>query len=170
MAETQIITTMIKYKQWANNEILASMPMFDPQAHATERHTAIRILNHTYVVDRIFAAHLTQVRHDYAAPFTTETPTLELLSADIKTSDEWYVGYVTDLTPAQLDESIDFTFTDGDPGRMTRAEMLAHLALHGDYHRGAVGRIMSQLSIKPPEAFTAYLHKTEPSARRRLPQ
>jgi len=42
-----------------------------------------------------------------------------------------------------------------------------HLVVHGDYHRGAVGRIMSQLSIKPPEAFTAYLHKTEATARRR---
>jgi hypothetical protein len=40
----------------ANAEILTAMKRFDEQAHATERHTAIRILNHTFVVDRIFAA------------------------------------------------------------------------------------------------------------------
>ena len=31
--------------------------------------------------------------------------------------------------------------------RMSREEMLAHVATHGGYHRGAVGRILSQLSL-----------------------
>ncbi len=170
VSEAQFIKTMFLYKAWANDEILTTIMRFDEQAHATERQTAIRILNHTYVVDRIFAANLTGLPHEYVTTNTAETPSLEHLSGAIKTSDEWYVDYIGGLGPAALGEIVDFTFTDGDPGRMSRAEMLTHVVLHGGYHRGAVGRIMAQLSITPPrDVFTGYLHKVEPAARRRVP-
>jgi uncharacterized damage-inducible protein DinB len=169
VSEAQLIKTMFQYKAWANAELLTTMMQFDEQVHATERETALRILNHTYTVDRIFAANLTGRPHEYTATNTTDTPTLEQLSGAIKTSDEWYIDYIRGLTPAALGEIVDFTFTDGDPGRMSRAEMLTHLVLHGGYHRGAVGRIMAELSITPPrDVFTGYLHKAEPEARRRL--
>jgi uncharacterized damage-inducible protein DinB len=169
VSEAQLIRTMFLYKAWANAEILATMTRFDEQVHATERQTAIRILNHTYVVDRIFAANLRGETHEYTASNTTDTPSLELLSGAIKTSDEWYVDYVGGLGLAALGEVVDFAFTDGDFGRMSRAEMLTHVVLHGGYHRGAVGRIMAQLSITPPrDVFTGYLHKAEPAARRRV--
>lgn len=168
MSEARLIKTMFQYKVWANAEILTAMKRFDEQTHAMERHTAIRILNHTYVVDRIFAANLRGLPHEYTATNTTETPTLEQLSGAIKTSDEWYVDYISGVGAAALDEIVDFTFTDGDPGRMSRAEMLTHVVIHGEFHRGAVGRIMVQSSIKPYDAFAAYLHRAEPAARRRL--
>ena len=79
------------------------------------------------------------------------------------------MDYVSKLNPENLGESIDFTFTDGAPGRMSREEMLSHVVLHGGYHRGAVGRLMAQLSIAPPrDVFTGFLHLSEPTARRRV--
>jgi uncharacterized damage-inducible protein DinB len=59
-----------------------------------------------------------------------------------------------------------FNFTDGDKGYMTREEMLTHVALHGGYHRGEVGRILWQLSITPPwDTFAVYLHQADPARR-----
>jgi uncharacterized damage-inducible protein DinB len=160
---------MFKYKAWANGEILERMKLFEQEAQAAERHNAIRILNHTYVVDRIFAANLQRLQHEYTGTNTTDTPTLEQLDVRMKTSDAWYVDYVSKLSPENLSESIDFTFTDGALGRMSREEMLTHVVLHGGYHRGAVGRIMAQLSIKTPrDVFTGFLHASEPTARRRV--
>lgn len=142
------------------------METLDPAAHADERHAAIRIFNHTYVVDRIFAAHLTGGTHAYEATNTTETPTLGALRAMVAASDQWYVDYAGSLAPALLREAITFAFTDGGNGRMTREEMLIHVATHGGYHRGAIGRILAQLSIAPPrDIFTAYLHRAEPARR-----
>jgi putative sterol carrier protein len=67
-----------------------------------------------------------------------------------------------------LAERIDFTFTDGEPGRMSREEMLWHVAIHGAGHRGQVGWIMMENSITPPaDRFTTYLHKAEASTRHR---
>jgi uncharacterized damage-inducible protein DinB len=140
----------------------------DPVAHQAERHTAIRLLNHIYVVDRIFTAHLVGEPHEFKGTNTPETPTLDNLRSAVAESDRWYMRYVESLTPELLSESLTFTFTDGADGRMSREEMLAHIATHGGYHRGAVGRIMAQASVSPPrDIFTVYLHQAEPERRAR---
>jgi uncharacterized damage-inducible protein DinB len=163
------ITTLervFSYKAKANEEILAAMRQFDDASPAKE--IAIRVLNHTYTVDRIFAANLRQAEHGYTSPNPGMAPSLEELSAAIKTSDQWYLDYVSRLDQAQLAERIDFTFTDGEPGRMSREEILMHVTVHGEYHRGQISLIMMQNSITPPgDGFTSFLHKSEASTRRR---
>jgi uncharacterized damage-inducible protein DinB len=154
------------YKAKSNNEILAAMRQFDESSPAKE--IAVRVLSHTYAVDRIFAANMTGAEHGHTSPNPSQAPLLEELSAAIKISDQWYIEYVSRLDEPQLAERIDFTFTDGLPGRMSREEMLMHVTVHGEYHRGQVGLIMMQNSITPPaDAFTGYLHKAEALTRRR---
>jgi uncharacterized damage-inducible protein DinB len=163
-----LFTRLFKYKSWANDELLTALEALDPVARQSELHAAIRIFNHAYVVDRIFAAHLSRSSHPYTDTNTAETPSLEALREAVATSDQWYVDHVGRMTPALLSESISFTFTDGGHGRMTREEMLIHVVTHGGYHRGAIGRILAQLSIAPPrDVFTGYLHQSEPSRRER---
>jgi uncharacterized damage-inducible protein DinB len=160
------LVSLFKYKAWINEQLFAAVGRLDPVAHQAERHTAIRILNHVYVVDRIFTAHLTDSSHGYTAPNTPETPKLEALASAVAASDAWFVDYARSVTPAKLAEAVAFRFTDGDGGRMTREEMLLHVATHGAYHRGAVGRILTQCSVQPPrDIFTTYLHTAEPSRR-----
>ena len=78
------------------------------------------------------------------------------------------LDHVSGLDKARLAEPIDFTFTDGSPGRMSREEMLMHVTVHGEYHRGQISLIMMQNSIElPPDGFTSFLHKAEASSRRR---
>ena len=67
-----------------------------------------------------------------------------------------------------LAEQIDFLFTDGDAGRMSRQEMLMHLITHGAYHRGQVGQLLKTAGMAPPrDLLTRFLHAAEPQ--RRLP-
>ena len=42
-----------------------------------------------------------------------------------------------------LAQILDFVFTDGQTGHMTRGEMLLHVATHNAYHRGGAGRALS---------------------------
>ncbi len=161
-----ILVSLFKYKAWANDEILAAMVELDGDTQKDDRHLAIRIMNHTYVVDQIFRARLLREPHSFAATNTPDTPTLPALTAAIALSDAWFVQYVSGLNAAQLHESLKFKFTDGDAGTMTREEILHHLITHGGYHRGAVGRILAQLSIAPPrDVFTRFLHQIEPARR-----
>ncbi|HUA36048.1 MAG TPA: DinB family protein [Candidatus Binataceae bacterium] len=167
MDQVSTLERIFSYKAKANHEVLAAMRQFDDTSPAKE--IAIRVLNHTYTVDRIFAGNLTGTEHGYSSPNPGQAPSIEELSAAIMTSDQWYINYVSLLNEAQLAELIDFTFTDGLPGRMSREEMLMHITVHGEYHRGQIGLIMMQNSIMPPgDGFTTFLHKAEASARRRL--
>ena len=166
MDQVSTLERLFRYKAYSNKEILAAMRLFDDASPAKE--IAIRVLSHTYVVDRVFAANLTGTEHGYTLANTSQAPSLEELSATIKTSDQWNIDYVSLLDEAQMAERIDFTFTDGEPGRMSREEMLWHVAIHGAGHRGQVGWIMTENSITPPaDRFTSYLHKAEASTRRR---
>jgi len=167
MDQRNTLERVFAYKAQANGELLTTMQLLDESSPAKE--IAIRILNHTYVVDRIFAANMNRVEHEYTSPNPIQAPSLEELTEAIKKSDHWYVEYVSRLDKTLLSESLDFTFTDGAPGRMTREEMLMHVTIHGEYHRGQIGLIMMQNSVTPPpDAFTGYLHNSEASARRRI--
>ena len=166
MDQVRTLERIFTYKAKANEEILAAMRQFDETSPARE--IALRVLGHTYAVDQIFAANLRRVEHGYTSPNPRQAQALEELSAAIKTSDRWYIDYVSRLDEARLAERIDFTFTDGLPGRMSREEMLMHVTVHGEYHRGQISLIMMENSITPPgDGFTSYLHKVEATVRRR---
>ncbi len=162
MSVQALLHSLFKYKAWANEELFANIERMDPDAHESERHAAIRLLNHVFVVDQIFAAHLSGVRHDYSGTNTPETPSFEELRSAVAKSDTWYIEYVGKMSPENLKEEIRFAFVDGALGCMSREEILAHVATHGDYHRGAVGRILPPASVEP---FTVYLHKADAGRR-----
>lgn len=166
MNASTFLASQFEFKAWANEELVSALRHLDGEKHGAERHTSIRLLNHIYVVDRIFAGHLTGTAHGFTATNTAETPTLDGLAVSLAESDAWYVNHVPTLSPAMLDAGLDFTFTDGQHGRMTRGEMLSHVLAHGGYHRGAIGRILAQTGMAPPrEIYTRFLHEREPVRR-----
>lgn len=86
--------------------------------------------------------------------------------AAVRETDAWYIGYASGLSDAELAENVDFTFTDGGHGRMSRVEMLMQVITHGGYHRGAVGRILAECGLQPPrDLYTRFLHDTQPARR-----
>ncbi len=166
MSTSTLLLSLFQYKAWANTELLQALQTLDPATLQAPLHAAIRILNHIYVVDCIFAAQLQGMPHNYTNTNTQTTPTLATLAADITACDNWYLDYVAQLNTEQLDEALTFTFVDGDAGSMSRAEILAHIITHGGYHRGAIGRIMAQVAIAPPrDIYTRFLHLKEPTVR-----
>ena len=166
MSTTTLLNSLFKYKAWSNDQLFAELAKVDPVAQQEARHNATRILNHIYVVDQIFAAHLSGAAQSFTATNTTDTPTLEALRDGVAMLDAWYVDYSADLSAEQLAENIEFIFTDGDKGLMSREEMLAHVTAHGAYHRGAAGRFMVQAGTPPPrDLYTRFLHQSEPARR-----
>ena len=161
-----LLQRLFQYKAWANDALLTAVAGLAAGSQITP--LAIRALSHTHVVDRIFAAHLRRERHDYASANPARLPTLDALSADIRRTDLEYTDYVATLDRDQLAERIDFTFTDGAPGRMSRGEMLMHVITHGSGHRGQISALMLLNALPPAsDGFTMYLHKAEAAARRR---
>jgi uncharacterized damage-inducible protein DinB len=153
-------------KAWANDALLTALAGLGGQSPITP--LAIRALSHSYVVDQIFAAHLKGEAHGHASANPAELPTLEDLSACIRRSDQEYIEYVALLDRGQLAERIEFRFTDGAAGCMSREEMLMHVITHGVGHRGQISAVMLlNAAVPSKDGFTTYLHETEAPARRR---
>ena len=168
MEQISTLERLFRHKAKANGDMLAAMAGFENGSPAKE--VAIRTLSHTWVVDRIFAAHLSGAAHGFSSANQAAAPSLDELAAEIAASDAWCVDYVSRLTPPRLGDVIDFTFTDGAPGRMSREEMLMHLITHGCGHRGQVGWMMMEAGVEPPtDGLTTYLHTAEATRRRRDP-
>jgi uncharacterized damage-inducible protein DinB len=160
------LTRLFKFKAWADDTLLAALAKGGDRAPVTD--LAIKALSHAYVVDRIFAAHMRGEPHGYGSANLDEMPSLEQLSRDIRASDQEYIGYVAKLGTSELAEKIDFAFTDGAPGRMSREEMLLHVITHGVGHRGQVSALLLLNGLPTAaDGFTTYLHQAEPAARRR---
>jgi uncharacterized damage-inducible protein DinB len=158
---------LFQCKAWANDQLLTALAELGGDSPITG--LAIKALSHSHVVDRIFAAHLRRQAHAYPSANLSEMPTLEDLSADIRKSDREYIDYVSALGRDQLAERIDFVFTDGACGRMSREEILLHVITHGIGHRGQVSALMLLNSVPPArDGFTTYLHEAEASARGRI--
>lgn len=162
------LKSLYGHKAWTNAELFSALAAV-PVQHADERHTCIRTLNHIHVVDRLFRARLAGEPAPFEATNTRDTPTLEALREAVADTDAWYLAYVSGVTEAELASALDFTFADGDAGRMSREEILMHVVTHGAYHRGNVGQVLKSLSIVPPrDLYTKFLHQSEPA--RRLPR
>jgi len=160
------IASLFAYKKWANEELFTVLSELSPEVHTPGLQQAIRVLNHIFVVDCIFQAHLRSQPHCFASTNTKETPSVHELWANVQQVDSWYVEYASSLDAEELQEQLPFNFTDGDAGLMSRGEILMHVLTHGCYHRGAVGQMLKNISISPPkDIFSQYLHLAEPFRR-----
>jgi uncharacterized damage-inducible protein DinB len=154
MTATRTVRTFTRYNRWANELIFEAVAKL-PEGEATKTRTTlfrnmVHTLNHNYVIDRIFQAHLEGRDHGYSARNTTDHPPLEELRQAQQALDNWYVKWSDSVTPAALEERVSFTFVGGGEGAMTREEMILHIVNHTSYHRGFVADLFYQVPARPP--------------------
>ncbi len=162
-----ILDALFRYKAWANQELLAALKAFDATRHPARFQTMLDIFGHANVVDRIFRNHLGDTAVEiFSSTAPERPPTLSELRAVVETTDAWYLAFVSSANDTQLQESVPFLFTDGARGKMTREEMLMHVATHASYHRGSIGQMLEDLGLdSPPDSLTKFLHYQEPNRR-----
>ena len=151
-ADTARVLT--RYNAWTNKLMFDAVAAL-PEGEATkERQTLFRnmvhTLNHNYVIDRIWRAHLEGRDHGYEARNTKEHPPLAELWLEQQVVDGWYVAYYDALTDAALGETVRYTLIGGNEGSMTRSEILLHVYNHTTYHRGFVADLFYQVPLRPP--------------------
>lgn len=155
-----LLIDLFGHKRCADAELAEALAGVDAAAHPEALRAATRTLNHIHVVDEIFRAHLGGRPHGYTATNTPDTPALAALADSMHDSGVWYGRYAEGIPVEALHEPIDFHFTDGDAGRMTRLEILLHVLSHGSYHRGAIGQLLRTMGVSPPrDLFTRHLRE-----------
>lgn len=167
MMNTRTARMLTRYNQWANERILEATFKL-PEGEATKTRPTlfkniVHTLNHNYVIDRIFQAHLEGREHGYTARNTQEPPPLEVLWRGQQEIDVWYVKWSDEIAEPALDERVNFTFVGGGDGVMTRGEILLHIVNHTSYHRGFAADLFNQIPIRPPNTdLTVFLRDAPP--------
>lgn len=152
------LVALLKYKLWADTATLQSIQETDDSIHPEKRHLMLRLMNHIYVVDRIFQANMTSRQHGYSALNTPETPSVEELRVNMRECIEWYIERVSAMQDADFAKVIRFQFVDGGEGQMKLLDMINHVLFDGTYHRGAVGWLISECGgIPPKDVVTVFL-------------
>lgn len=168
MTTRSILASLFDYKAAAGRELFDALLEAEPIIATDTLRRALRILNHAHIVDRIFLAHLEGRPHGCSGSWEPEAPALADLAQSVAEVDGRYRVYLASLDDDALDEVVPFTFTDGQAGRMTRAEMLLHVATHASYHRGEAGSLVPEVeAASMRDVFAGYLHRAEPARRER---
>jgi uncharacterized damage-inducible protein DinB len=150
--------TLIHQKRWATNGLHTVIAGNFARLPADEQALVLRLLDHIQVVDEIFRCNLEARPHGHAAPRSAELPSLDALASRARASGDWYVDYADALKPEEVDEPIAFSFANGTPARMTRGEMLLHVAMHAAGHRGQAALLLQKNGIVPwPDRLTDFL-------------
>jgi uncharacterized damage-inducible protein DinB len=158
---------LMRYMAWANYRIFEAVAAL-PEGEATKPRRSVfknivHTLNHVYVIDSIFQAHLEGREHGFTARNTPDYPPLDDLRDKQRALDDWYIAWSDRLTEAELERKVHFTFVGGGEGAMTCAEIVMHLANHTTYHRGYIADMLYQVPATPPTTdLTVFLRDAPP--------
>src|SRR5260370_38055348 len=128
MITPQAARMLTRYNHWANNLIFEAVAGLPEGEAARERPSLfknmVHTLNHNYVIDLIWQAHLEGREHGFAARNTPGHPPLDELRRKQQVVDDWYIAWSDRLSEAALGENVHFTLIGGNHGVMTPAGIL----------------------------------------------
>ena len=153
MTATRTARMLTRYNRWANDLIFAAVAAL-PAGEATKPRATlfknmVHTLNHNYVIDRIFQAHLE--RRSTAIRRATRPRRRRSRSSRARSA-----ASTTGTSPGatrsrrRARRAAEFAFVGGGQGAMTRGEMLLHIVNHTSYHRGFVADMFYQVPARPP--------------------
>lgn len=161
-----MVEMLLGYKRAADRELLEYVGSVSETLPPSSRFEILRQLDHINAVDRIFKGHLSGTPHGLASTMLDPEPGLAELSHRTLDVDAWLASYAAAADHETLAQSVQFRFTDGSNGTMSRLEMLTHVATHAAYHRGIVWTLLRQSSSTPASLTLAgWLHGTAPERR-----
>jgi uncharacterized damage-inducible protein DinB len=154
MTGTQTVRMLTRYNAWANKTLFDAVAALPAGEAAKERPTLfknmVNTLNHLYVVDLIWQAHLEGREHGIAALNTVLHAELADLWRAQQAIDAWYIAWGDALTEAAADDVVPFTLIGGNRGAMRCGDIILHVVTHTSYHRGWVADMFFQIPARPP--------------------
>ena len=162
MTDNPVLVSLFEHKAWCNRRLMQTLRAAPADVDRGGFARVVLTIDHTANVDEIFRARLEGAEPALASTIPRAMPDLDALAERMARADAWYLDHARRLTPADLAETIDFTFADdGDRGRMSRADILAHIITHGVAHRAALGRALADLGVKAPGEMVTTFRRVE---------
>ncbi|HVE79937.1 MAG TPA: DinB family protein [Gemmatimonadaceae bacterium] len=165
MSALEQIRRLWQHAAWADAVLLDALriPSEPPES-------ALREYAHILGAEEVWLSRI-----ERRAPRAPVWPTITIytaaaLAAHVRTGYESVLGRLTD---AQLTAPVAYTNSAGQSFQTALDDILLHVALHGQYHRGKVNLLLRQEGCEPaPTDYIAFIRgvpaATEADARRRV--
>ncbi|NUU37849.1 DinB family protein [Pseudomonas sp. C2B4] len=168
MINVRTARLLADYKQWANQRLFDNLAQLPPGEVEKERagifKNMVGTLNHIYVVDCLWQAHLEGRGHGFTTSHDLVYPVLSDLRSAQQEVDHWYCNWASRQTDVSLDRPVRFTFISGESGTMSAGAMLMHVVNHASYHRGWIIQMYFEIPAMPPMTdLPIYLRETDPN-------
>lgn len=122
---------MYDHVNWANQRILESLQKLEDA-----NSEVIRLFSHILLAERVWITRL-QGLDSSALPVWSEED-LEACAELVKKNEASYTAFLTRLVDTDLDQTISYKNSKGKEFKNSMREILTHVALHGQYHRGQI--------------------------------
>jgi uncharacterized damage-inducible protein DinB len=169
MLNTQTARILSRYKSWADTLLFDATGALPPDEVVKIRQTLFKTmigtLNHNYVVDLIWKAHLERKEHGFTTRNVVVHADLDDLRRAQQDVNAWFESWADAQSDASLAEQLSFAFISGERSTMSRGAMFMHLVNHASYHRGWVCEMFFEVPAKPPTTdlsvfFAAHLESS----------
>jgi uncharacterized damage-inducible protein DinB len=122
------LVSLFEHKAWCNRGLVEALRAAPADLDRRKWALILFTFDHTALVDRVFRGRLIGEETGIASVVAERWPDLDELAETMRATDAWYLDYVRDVSAAELETVVAFTYVaDGEPGRMTKGEMLAHV-------------------------------------------
>ncbi len=159
------LISLLEHKAWCNRRLIEALKAAPEDADRGQMAVVLLTLEHISIVDQIFKARLSDTAPGFEAVVGRRLPDLDAMNATMAETDAWYLDYARHVAPGELERVVEFNFVDeGDPGTMTKGQMLAHVITHSASHRGAIGKMLEGLKVPgASDMVTTFARETRPS-------
>src|ERR1700751_572932 len=123
MLNTKTARMLAHYKAWADKVMFDGVAALPPGEAEKERTTLFKsmigTLNHIYVVDLIWKAHLERKEHGFTARNVVVYADLRDLRRAQQDMNAWFERWADEQTDASLAEVLSFAFISGERSAMS---------------------------------------------------
>jgi uncharacterized damage-inducible protein DinB len=139
---------LFAYDAWANRESWRSLGAMDaPPDHA------VATLGHVVAAEWLW---LGRMAHDVKKIAVWPALSLEQVADELRELDFAWDGFFEQVLPERLGSSCEYTNSKGERFTSTVQDILMHVILHGEHHRGQIARLVRHAGGEP--AYTDFIH------------
>jgi uncharacterized damage-inducible protein DinB len=139
---------LFAYDTWANRECVRSLRTLTPPPES-----AVGLLAHIAAAEWLW---LGRMAHDVKRIAVWPTLTLAQCADEFRELEFAWDGFFEQVLPDRLGSSFEYSNSKGERYTSTVQDILMHLVLHGEHHRGQIARIVRDAGGEP--AYTDFIH------------
>lgn len=137
------IKRMMEHQMWADRRLLDAV-----RKSGGGNPEALRLLRHLAIAEQVWIMRLNGGTTTHLQLWADDAD-VDSIEALIASNEQQYQAYLAELTEEKLDDDLTYTNQSGAPFQTPIRDILTHVALHGQYHRGQINRILRETGGEP---------------------